>query len=165
MLFFSRVWVRIPVMTLEQDTYIVTIIASLHPGVNGYLWGQRWFMLLISLVRYIFGCTGCILLREQRWFKAPWPGVVECVETWCIKRYIKTEYYNYYYWVFSPLYIRPAGHWTYRLNLPSSSNCHPKNVHTSNFYEFTNFGKWDCVPQSGFNLIEGISDVHTVNYT
>ena len=22
----------------------LTIIASLHPGVNGYLWGQRWFL-------------------------------------------------------------------------------------------------------------------------
>ena len=32
----------------EQDTHMcITIIASLHPGVNGYLWGLRWFLWLI----------------------------------------------------------------------------------------------------------------------
>ena len=28
-----------------------TIIASLHPGVNGYLWGQSWLLCLISPMR------------------------------------------------------------------------------------------------------------------
>ena len=41
------------------------IIASLHPGVNGYLHvqEQRWFLWLIRVhvVRYIFGSIGCIL--------------------------------------------------------------------------------------------------------
>ena len=65
----------------------LTIIASLHPGVNGYLWGQRWFLWLISLwLHYIFGGTGCILPRELRWFKewfkAQWSGVIMLEAIW-----------------------------------------------------------------------------------
>ena len=40
-----------------------TIIPSLHPGVNGYLWWQILFLWLMSLVRYIFGSTGCGCIR------------------------------------------------------------------------------------------------------
>ena len=54
-----------------------TIIAFLHPGVNGYLLGQRWF-LWFSRVAHMLR-TGCILPRELRWFeewfKAQWPGL------------------------------------------------------------------------------------------
>ena len=56
-----------------------TIIASLHPGVNGYLWVQRRFLWLIW-PSSAFAAQGCILPSELRWFKewfkAQWPGVI-----------------------------------------------------------------------------------------
>ena len=36
-------WVR------DRGACVLTIIASLHPGVNGYLWVQSWLLCLISL--------------------------------------------------------------------------------------------------------------------
>ena len=87
----------------------LTMIASLHPGVNGYLWGQSWFLWLISLwLHYIFGGTGCILPRELRWFKewfkAKWPGVIMLK---CHERHIRSHYYYYYYNYYMPIRIRP----------------------------------------------------------
>ena len=55
----------------------ITILAFLHPGVKGYLRGQRWFLWLISL-------EVSALLFE--WFKAQWPGVImlKCHERHCV---------------------------------------------------------------------------------
>ena len=44
-----------------------TIIASLHPGVNGYLWGQSWLLCLIYAPKRQH--LSCILPRELRWFQ------------------------------------------------------------------------------------------------
>ena len=46
------------------------IIASLHPGVNGYMWGHSWLLCLMS-PRYApkWQQLSCILPRELRWFQ------------------------------------------------------------------------------------------------
>ena len=45
-----------------------TIIASLDPGENGYLWGQSWLLCLISPYAPKWQQLSCILPRELRWF-------------------------------------------------------------------------------------------------
>ena len=47
-----------------------TIIASLHPGVNGYLWGQSWLLSVwLALYAPKWQQLSCILPRELRWFQ------------------------------------------------------------------------------------------------
>ena len=47
-----------------------TIIASLHPGVNGYLRGQSWLLCLISpIYAPKWQQLSCILPSELRWFQ------------------------------------------------------------------------------------------------
>ena len=47
----------------------ITIIASLHPGVNGYLWGQSWLLCLISPMRRNGSNWAVYSPRELRWFQ------------------------------------------------------------------------------------------------
>ena len=57
-----------------------TIIASLHPGVNGYLWGQNWLLCLISPMRWngsnwaVYSPGSWDNFRNDLW--ARWAGVL-----------------------------------------------------------------------------------------
>ena len=58
--FETRPRPRCLIMSLSNTRHF-TIIAFLHPGVNGYLWGQSWLLCLISPMRR----NG----RDLRWFQ------------------------------------------------------------------------------------------------
>ena len=48
----------------------ITMIASLHPGVNGYLWGQSWLLCLISPIWAEMAAIELYTTpRELRWFQ------------------------------------------------------------------------------------------------
>ena len=69
-----RVWVRIPTATVVLICpwawhFTCTIIASLHPGVNGYLWGQSWLLCLISHICAEMAAIELYTPRELRWFQ------------------------------------------------------------------------------------------------
>ena len=55
-----------------------TIIASLHPGVNGYLWGQSWLLCLIIVVYAAkWQQLSCILPGSWDGFRNDEQGVID----------------------------------------------------------------------------------------
>ena len=62
-----------------------TIIASLHPGANGYLWGQSWLLCLISpmcavmaAVEVVYSPGSCDGFTND--LCTGWAGVIMCLE-------------------------------------------------------------------------------------
>ena len=90
----TRVWVRIPVVTLvSMDEQAINFnITSLNQGVTGHLWGQRWFLCLVKLiVRYIiWQHLARAVYSKWSWDglrneKALWSGVVMLEALWVKK--------------------------------------------------------------------------------
>ena len=82
-----------------------TVIASLHPGVNGYLWGQSWFLWWISLdcstylaAQAVYSPGSWDGLRNG--FKAQWPGVIMLKRRDC--HWVTSHYYYKTLWETAP---------------------------------------------------------------
>ena len=109
-----------------------TIIASLHPGVNGYLWGQSWLLCLINPI--------CAEMAAIELYTPPgsWGGFSNDLCTWwaggnnvqcldLVARNVRFIRIVYYYYLLEHFY-RIQNHHTQCREPALSKTAHRQNV-------------------------------------